>query len=285
MHLRTRPPVARLTATAALALATLATLSHGLAPAHAADTARPSDDPPPSPYTVSLTSSASTTDYAHRDVDLTGTVTRADGTPVADAPVVLLKSVLYDTWNPWGDPIDPTERETLNLGTVRTDAKGNFTLPDVKADRWEDKPSVFLFPRHRVEFQASYDPGDPDDNEIYFGGTRVAAQPVTSTLTYKVNRTKVRKGDTLVVTGKVTWPAGHGPVAGTRVFLRTYYESAYDAQTKTDASGLFTVRAKIRGYDNEFVVFSAPKDYYIAGASKDLPVKNVTRPAAGSVTP
>ncbi|GHC68263.1 acyl carrier protein [Streptomyces flavofungini] len=283
MHLRTRPPVARLTATAALALATL---TLGLAPAHAADaTATATDDPPEPAYTVSLTSSKSTTDYGHRDVDLTGTVSRADGTPVADAPVALLKSVLYDTWNPWGDPIDPTERETLNLGTVRTDAKGQFTLPDITADRWEDKNSVFLFPRHRVEFQASYDPGDPDDNEIYFGDTTVAAQPVASTISYKVNRTKVRKGDTLIVTGKVTWPAGHGPVAGTRVLLRTYYESAYNAQTTTDASGKFTVRTKIRDYDNEFVIFSAPKDYYIAGAGKDLPVKNVTRSVTGQVTP
>ncbi|MFD0412451.1 acyl carrier protein [Streptomyces sp. NPDC127108] len=281
MHLRSRLPVARLTATTALALATLAL---GMAPAHGADTARTTDGPPEAAYTVSLTSSDSTTDYAHRDVDLTGTVSRADGTPVADAPVKLLKSVLYDTWNPWGDPIDPTERETLNLGTVRTDAKGNFTLRDVKADRWEDRNSVFLFPRHRVEFQASYDPGDPTDNEIYFGDTTVAAQPVASKITYKVNRTKVRKGDTLIVTGKVTWPAGHGPVAGTRVLLRTYYESAYNAQTKTDASGKFTVRAKIRDYDNEFVVFSAPKDYYIARAAKDLPVKNVTRPVTTGVT-
>ncbi|WJV44229.1 acyl carrier protein [Streptomyces flavofungini] len=281
MHLRTRTPVARLTATAALALATLAL---GMAPAHGADTAASTDDPPEAAYTVSLTSSESTADYAHRDVDLTGTVTRADGSPVADAPVELLKSVLYDTWNPWGDPIDPTERETLDLGTVRTDTKGNFTLRDVKADRWEDKDSVFLFPRHRVEFQASYDPGDPSDNEIYFGDTTVAAQPVASTLTYKVNRTKVREGDTLIVTGKVTWPAGHGPVAGTRILLRTYYESAYNAQARTDANGKFTVRAKIRGYDNEFVVFSAPKDYYIAGASMDLPVKNVTRPTTADVT-
>ncbi|MFD0432854.1 hypothetical protein [Streptomyces chartreusis] len=29
-------------------------------------------------------------------------------------------------------------------------------------------------------------------------------------------------------------------------------------------------------YDNEFVIFSAPGDYYLAGASKNLSVKNVT---------
>ncbi|MVO85549.1 acyl carrier protein [Streptomyces sp. p1417] len=271
--MRPPSPVARLAATAALALATLA---FGLAPAHGADTASVPGGPPERAYTVSVTTDTSSTDFGRRTVDVTGSVTRADGTPVADAPVKLGKSVLFNTWNPWGDPIDPTEREFLKLGTVRTDAEGRFSLPDVTADRWETTDSVHLFPRHQVEFQASYDPGPPDDNEIYFGDTTVHAQAVPSTITYKVNRTKVRAGDTLVVTGKVTWPTGHGPVAGTRVLLRTYYESAYDAKTTTDARGNFTVRAKIRGYDHEFVVFSAPRDYYVAGASADLPVKNVT---------
>ncbi|MFH8796518.1 acyl carrier protein [Streptomyces sp. NPDC017941] len=271
--MRPRFPVARLTATAVLALATVGL---GPASAHGADPAAAPGGPAGPAYTVSVSADPAATDFDNRTVDLTGSVSRADGSPVADAPVELGKAVLYTTWNPWGDPIDPIEREYLKLGTVRTDADGRFTLPGVTADRWEDTPSVHLFPRHQVEFQASYDPGPPDDNEIYFDDTTVRASAVASSISYKVNRTKVRAGDTLVVRGRVTLPAGHGPVAGTRVLLRTYYESAYDARTTTDARGNFTVRARIRGYDRDFVLFSAPRDYYLAGASKDLPVKNVT---------
>ncbi|MFD9904269.1 acyl carrier protein [Streptomyces sp. NPDC059063] len=267
--MRSRLPVAGLTATATLALATLTV---AIPSAHASDTA-----PEPVPdYNVTLSASPTATDYGHRKVNLSGTVTRADGTPVADAPVKLFEAVTYNTWNPWGDPIDPTEREARNLRTVRTDAQGRFTLKKVKADRWKDTPSIYLFPRHEVQFDASYDPGDPDDNEIYFGQTTVGVRTVTSSISYKVNKTKVRKGDTLVVTGKVKWPAGHGSVKGAPVLLRTYYEAAYNAKTTADARGNFTVRAKIRSYDNEFAIFSAPKDYYIAGADKALPVKNVT---------
>ncbi|MGH4035924.1 acyl carrier protein [Actinomycetota bacterium Odt1-20B] len=273
MHLRL-PVAARLTAAAALALATVV----AAAPAHAAQAAPAQDEPPAQEFTVTLSSSAAATDYDHRSTNLSGTVTRADGTPVADAPVKLGKDVQYNTWNPWGDPIDPTERESLALGTVRTDANGRFTLDDVRADRWQDTASGYLFPRHQVLFWATYDPGDPDDNHYFYGDTTVNVKPVASSISYHVNRTKVRAGDTLLVTGKVTWPDGHGPVAGTRVLLRTYYESAYNAQATTDAHGNFAVRAKIRDYDNQFVVFSAPKDYYVAGADKTLPVKNVTRP-------
>ncbi len=259
-----RSTAARPTAVTALALAATAIL---VPPAHAAD----GDD-----YRVTLTSSTATTDYTNRTVDLTGTLTRADGTPVTHAPVRLEESVLFDTWNPWGDPIDPTEWETRDLGTVHTDDEGHFTLEDVPADRVDAKPSPYLFPRHRVMFRAVYDT-DPTDFHMAFADTTVKVKPVTSAITYRVNKTKVRVGDTLVVKGRIAWPAGHGPIAGTRVFLRTYFESAYNAQTTTDARGDFTVRAEIRNYDNEFVIFSAPKDYYIAGASKDLPVKNITR--------
>lgn len=280
MHSRSRFPVARLAATAALALATLAL---GVPSAQAADTDRASHRAPDDPFVVTLSSDVSRTDFTHRKVKLSGTVTRADGTPVAGAPVKLHKTVLFNTWNPWGDPIDPIERETLPLGTLHTDAEGKFKVSGVPADRWLDRDSVHLFPRHEVEFQASYDPGDPSDGHFYFAETTVGVRSVDSSLTYKVNKKKVRAGDTLVVTGKVTWPAGHGPVAGTRVLLRTYYESAYNAKTTTDARGNFTVRAKIRGYDRDFVIFSTPKDYYITGASESLPVTNVTprpRPAA-----
>ncbi|MFJ7073918.1 acyl carrier protein [Streptomyces sp. NPDC098781] len=258
-----RSTAARSAAVAAFALAATALV---VPPAHSAD----GDD-----YVVTLTSSAPTTDYKNRTVDLTGTLTRTDGTPVTDAPVQLEESVLFDTWNPWGDPIDPTEWETRGLGAVRTDDEGHFTMEDVPADRVESTPSPYLFPRHQVMFRAIYDT-DPTDFHMAFADTTVKVEPVTSLIAYKVNKTKVRKGDTLVVKGRIAWPGGHGPLAGTRVFLRTYYESAHNAQTTVDALGNFTVRAKIRDYDNEFVIFSAPKDYYIAGASRELPVKNVT---------
>ncbi|UUU19330.1 acyl carrier protein [Streptomyces sp. DSM 40750] len=270
--MRKRSPAARLTTTAVL---TLAITGAGVLPAHAYDRAPGvSGD---AAYRLDISADRLTTDYDERTVDLTGVLTRPDGTPVADAPVEVGQSVLYNTWNPWGDPIDPTERESRSLGTVRTDDQGRFTLSGVSADRWEERASLFLSPRHEVEFHASYDPAeDPTDRDIVFARAGVAVKPVASGITYKVNKARVRAGDTLVVTGKVTWPAGHGPVAGTRVFLRTYFESQYNAQTTTDAKGNFTVRAKIRGYDREFVILSAPADYYIAKASKALPVRNVT---------
>ncbi|KOG89962.1 hypothetical protein [Streptomyces varsoviensis] len=267
--MNTRIPLARLTTAAALALATTAI---GVPATHAAGTPEP-----PDPFKVTLTSSAAATDFTHRTVDLTGTVTRADGTPAAGVPVQLSQNVTFETWNPWGDPIDPTERESRGLGTLRTDAEGRFALSGVPADRWEKEDSKFPSPSHEVEFRAAYDPGDPDDGHFFFADTSVTVQPVASTLSYKVDKTKVHPGDTLTVTGKVAWPAGHGPVKGTRVLLRTYYETEFNAQTTADANGNFTVRAKIRKDDHDFVLFSAPKDYYIAGATKELPVKNVPR--------
>ncbi|MEV0278823.1 acyl carrier protein [Streptomyces sp. NPDC050610] len=267
--MNTRIPLARLATAAVLAMATTAI---GMPAAHAARAAEPEDA-----FKVTLSSSAATTDFTHRTVDLTGTVTRADGAPVADVPVQLSQNVTFETWNPWGDPIDPTERESRGLGTLRTDAKGRFALSGVPADRWEKKDSKFPIASHEVEFRAAYDPGDPDDGHFFFADTSVTVQPVASTLSYKVDKTKVHPGDTLTVTGKVAWPAGHGPVKGARVLLRTYYETESNAQTTADANGNFTVRAKIRKDDHDFVLFSAPKDYYIAGATKELPVKNVPR--------
>ncbi len=256
-----RLPGARPTAVAVLTLLTSAVVAPS---AHSAD----------HDYTVTLTSSTATTDFDHRTVDLTGTLTRPDGTPAADTPVQLEQSVLFKTWNPWGDPIDPTEWETRSLGTVRTDANGRFTLEDVPADRWDSRPSPYLSPRHEVHFRAMYDT-DPTDGQMAFADTAVRVEPVASSLTYQVSKLIVRPGDALTVKGKVTWPAGHGPVAGTRVFLRQYFESEYNAQTTTDAAGNFTIRTKIREDDREFVVFSAPKDYYLTGVSKDLPVMNI----------
>jgi hypothetical protein len=252
--------------TTAVAVLTLLTGAVVVPSAHSADR----------DYTVTLTSSTATTDFDHRTVDLTGTLTRPDGTPAADTPVQLEQSVLFNTWNPWGDPIDPTEWETRSLGTVRTDVKGRFTLEDVPADRWDDQPSRYLSPRHEVQFRAMYDT-DPSDGQMAFADTSVSVEPVASSLTYRVSNVVVHPGMRLTVTGKVTWPAGHGPVAGTRVFLRQYYESEYNAQTTTDADGNFTINTRIREGDHEFVLFSAPKDYYMASASKELPVRNIAR--------
>lgn len=274
--MRIRSRAARLTT--ATVLAALAATAAGALPAQGATPALARNaTAADAAYELSLTASRFTTDFQHRTVTLTGTLTRPDGTPVAGAPVAVGQNVLYTTWNPWGDPIDPIERENRSLGTVVTDADGRFTLPGVKADRWDDQGSIFLNPRHEVEFYASYDPAeDPTDHDIVFTRAVVAVKPVMSTITYKVDKTRVRPGDTLTVTGKVAWPVGHGPVAGTRVLLRTFYESEYNAETTTDAGGNFTVRARIRSYDHEFVLFSAPKDYYIARATKPLPVKNTT---------
>lgn len=228
-------------------------------------------------YTVTLTTSTDSTDFDHRTVDLTGTLTAPDGTPAANHPVQLEQSVLFRTWNPWGDPIDPTEWETRSLGTVRTDAEGRFKLEDVPADRWDARPSPYLDPRHEVMFRAMYDTDDPTDGQMAFADAEVSVQPAASSLTYRVSNIIVRAGTRLTVTGKVAWPAGHGPVEGTRVFLRQYFESEYNAQTTADADGNFTITTTVRGRDYEFVLFSAPKDYYMSGVTKELPIKNITR--------
>ncbi|GHH69225.1 hypothetical protein GCM10018793_01350 [Streptomyces sulfonofaciens] len=229
-------------------------------------------------YHLALSTDPASPDFTDRTVDVGGVLTRDDGTPVADAPVSVGEGVLFETWNPWGDPIDPVERESRGLGTVRTDENGRFTLPDVTADRWDSTPSPFLTPLHEVEFWASYDPPeDPTDQDIVFGDTLVNTPSVSSGITYRVNRTKVRAGDTLTVTGKVIFPEGHGPVAGTRVLLRGNWENEYNAQTTADADGNFTVSLKVQDYYQDFAVFSAPNDYFISKAGQDLPVVNVTR--------
>ncbi|MFF1449895.1 acyl carrier protein [Streptomyces sp. NPDC058274] len=274
--MRLRPLAARLTATALLALTTTAaaTLPASAEPAGGAGAPGTST---PAPYQLTLSTNPSTADFGHRTVNLTGTLSRADGSPVTDATVPVKEAVLYKTWNPWGDPIDPIERESRSLGTLRTDSNGHFTLDGVSADRWLTQNSTFVTPLNQVQFYASYDPPeDPTNQDIVFAETTVVTQPTAGTISYKVNKTRVHAGEILVVQGKVTWPAGHGPVAGTRVLLRTYFESSFNAQTTTDAQGNFIVTSKIRDYDNEFVIFSAPNDYYLAGASQNLPVKNLS---------
>lgn len=269
--MRTRLLVARCTAMALLGFATIA----ATAPTAVAEPAVAGA------YTVTLAADPVSTDFDHRTVTLTGAVTRSDGTPVADGAVQLGESVLYETWNPWEDPIDPIERETRTVDNVRTDENGQFSLSDVLVDRWSEEPSRYLNPLNEVNFFANYDADpandDPLGRDIFSAQLPVATTPVASTLTYKVDKKKVREGDTLTVTGNVSWPDGHGPVAGTRVFLRTYSQTPgqYNAQTTADAAGNFTVSSEVRDFDDEFVIFSAPSDYYISGVSHKLPVEKV----------
>lgn len=263
--MRTRPLPVRFAATALLTLATLAASTYAAAPDAAA-----SDDG----YVVTLQSDPAVTDYDRRHTDLSGTVTHTDGTPVADADVQLNEFLVFDTWNPWGDPIDPEYLETNPLGTLHTDADGRFGLADVLVDHVTD--SSLMNSAHQVRFAAVYDvDGDPNTpQDSYYGESTMDVDAVPSTLTYHVNKTTVHAGDTLTVTGTVDWADGHGPVAGTEVFLRTYYENEYRVRTTTDENGTFTLSAQVRDYDNEFVVFSAPRDYYVAGVSRTLPVTN-----------
>lgn len=295
--MRSCPTAGRSIATALFALL----MAGASAPAHAAppapatpsplttSTATPAGTSPSTTapaaasYRLALSATPDHTSFDRRTVDLSGTLTRSDGSPVRDAPISVGQGVMYATWNPWGDPINPVESENRSLGTLHTDRSGRFTLDDVAADRWLDENSVLLTPLDQVEFYATYDPAeDPSDHDLVYADTTVTTSPVAGTLTYRVNKTVVRTGDTLTVTGRVGWPAGHGPVAGTRVFLRTYYETQYNAQTTTDSQGNFTVSARIRAYDREFVIFSAPHDYYIRGAEHALPV---TFGNAGGGTP
>ncbi|MGW5449326.1 hypothetical protein [Streptomyces asiaticus] len=117
----------RLAATAALLLAA------GALSAPAAS-AKPTDASPGDAYVLNVSTNPTSTDYDNRRVDVTGTVTKADGTPAPNFPVTVQEVVLFTTWNPWGDPIDPNYYEPRDLGTPVTDANGKFTIPDVDID-------------------------------------------------------------------------------------------------------------------------------------------------------
>jgi hypothetical protein len=263
-----RPRTARIAAAASLVLATIAA---GALPAHAADAAPRTVGPPGQPYQLNLLTDPASTDYDHRRVNLTGVLTRADGTPVVNGGVVVSEAIIFTTWNPWGDPIDPIYSEARTLDTVRTDQNGQFALPDTLADHVGNSSLSQVQPV--VEFDAEYDPdGDPATYNSVFDSIQRPAVPVQSTLTYKVDKTRVHTGDTLTVSGTVGRPAGHGSVAGTPVFLRAFSESLSDARTTADAAGRFSFRYTVRGEDADFHVFSAPTDFYVAGASADLPV-------------
>ncbi|MFJ5272838.1 acyl carrier protein [Streptomyces sp. NPDC088358] len=260
----------RLAATAALLLAAGA-LS---APAAAA---KPSNASPGDAYVLTVSTDPAGTDYDNRSVDVIGTVTKADGTPAPHIPVTVQEVVLFTTWNPWGDPIDPTYYEPRDLGTPVSDADGKFTIPDVAIDHVGG--SSLLNVQHRVQITALYDEdGDlntPQDG--YYADTTVAADAKSSSLSYKVNKKKVKAGDILTVQGKVTLPKGVEP-GGTEVFLQTYNEVEYHVRATTEDDGFFVLSVRVSADDDTFELRTAPRDFYVAGASRSLPITNTSRP-------
>ncbi|MEV6130924.1 acyl carrier protein [Streptomyces violaceusniger] len=260
----------RLAATAALLLAA------GALSAPAAS-AKPSDASPGDAYVLTVSTNPPSTDYDNRSVDVTGTVTKADGTPAPNIPVTIQEVVLFTTWNPWGDPIDPTYYEPRDLGTPVTDAGGKFTIPDVDIDHVTG--SSLLNVQHEVRITALYDEdGDlntPQDG--YYADTTVAANPKSSSVSYQVNRKKVKAGDILTVQGRVTLPKGVEP-QGTEVFLQTYWENEYRVKTTIEGDGFFVLSVRVSGEDDTFRLRTAPTDLYVAGADQPLPITNTSLP-------
>ncbi|WP_405972597.1 acyl carrier protein [Streptomyces sp. NBC_00988] len=257
----------RLAATTALLLAAGA-LS---APAASADAA------PGDAYVLTVTTNPASTNYAERYVDVTGTVTKADGTPAPNIPVTLQEVVQFTTWNPWGDPIDPNYYEPRDLGKPVTDANGKFTIPDVDIDR--SGGSSLLNVQHDVHITALYDEdGDlntPQDG--YFAETTVAAKTRSSSVSYSVNKKKVKAGDILTVQGKVTLPKGVEP-QGTEVFLQTYWEQESHVKVTAEDDGFFVLSVRVSSYDDTFTLRTAPTDLYVAGAVQKLPITNTSLP-------
>jgi len=257
----------RLAATAALLLA-VGALS---APTASAD---------PSPgdaYVLKVTTDPAATTSADRRVDVTGTVTKADGTPAPNIPVTVQEVVRFTTWNPWGDPIDPTYYEPRDLGTPVTDANGKFTVPDVGIDHTTG--SSLLNVQQGVQITALYDEdGDlntPQDG--YYAGTTVGVNTQSSSVSYRLSKKKVKAGDILTVTGKVTLPKGV-QAQGTEVFLQTYWEQEYDVKATATYGGFFVLSVRVSGYDDTFTLRTAPRDMYVAGAQQQLPVTNTSLP-------
>lgn len=262
-----RSPGLRNQLAAALSLLLAATAAGALS----AGPARATVGPPGQSYALNLSTDPASTDYDHRTVDLTGVLTTADGTPVPNGSVVVSETLIFDTWNPWGDPIDPYSYESRPLGTVPTDQDGRFALPGTLIDHVGT--STLARSAHYVELDAEYDPdGDPATYNSVYDRTVLHAAPVPTTLTYKVSGNRVHEGDVLTVTGTVGVAPGHGSLAGTQVFLRAYWEAQSNAMTTTDAAGRFTFRYKVGRDDYDFAIFSAPLDYYLAGTEYALPV-------------
>ncbi|WP_105969074.1 acyl carrier protein [Streptomyces geranii] len=239
--------------------------------------AKPSDDEPARAYVLTVSTDPTSTDYENRRVDVTGTVTKADGTPAAGVPVTVREVVRFTTWNPWGDPIDPTYYDPRDLGTPVTDATGTFTVPDVNIDLMSG--NSLLNVQREVQITATYDEdGDlntPQDG--YFTDTTVTTKARTSSVSYQVNKKKVKAGDILTVQGKVTLPKGVEET-GTEVFLQTYWESQYRVKVRAEEDGFFVMSVRVRDYDDTFTLRTAPTDLYVAGAEKPLPITNTSLP-------
>jgi hypothetical protein len=247
------------------------------APAASASTTAPGSAADDGGYVLSVHTDPASTDYDNRRVDVTGTVTTADGAPAAGIPVTVDEVVLFTTWNPWGDPIDPHDYEPRELGVPVTDAGGHFTIPDVSIDHVGG--SSLLNVEHDVQITASYDvDGDPDTpQDGYYTDTTVAATPEASTVTYHLNKKKVKAGDILTIDGKVTVPRGVEP-EGTEIFLQTYWESESHVKTETEDDGTFVLSVRVRSQDDTFVLRTAPRDFYVAGSTVKLPVVNRSHP-------
>lgn len=262
--MRPRPFTTRLALAVSLAVASTAVAA---LPAHA------TIGPPGQPYALNLSTDPATTDFGHRTVDVSGVLTTADGTPVVNGAVVLTESVVFATWNPWGDPIDPYYGDDRALGTFHTDQNGRFTLPGALIDHVGDGSLIQAL--HTVELNAEYDPdGDPATYNSVYDSIDRDLPTVRTTLTSKADRTRVHAGDVLTVSGTVTVPPGYGSPEGTEVFLRSYWEDEWNARTTADAAGHYTIRYTVRGYDQDFSVQSAPKDLYLAGDSNALTIHN-----------
>ncbi|MDX2546422.1 acyl carrier protein [Streptomyces sp. WI04-05B] len=260
----------RLVVTAALLL-TAGTLSTSTA------SAKPSDDAPARTYVLKVSTNPTTTDFSHRRVDVTGTVTKADGTPAPNVPVTIQEVIRFTSWNPWGDPIDPTDYEPRDLGTPVTDAKGKFTIPHVDIDHVTG--SSLLDVQRKVEITASFDldgnGNTPEDGS--FARTLVTTKAKATSVTYKVSKKKVKKGDILTIQGKVALPKGMDR-EGTQVFLQTYWENESRVQTTTEEDGFFVMSVRVRNYDGTFKLRTAPRDLYVAGTVQNLPITNTSLP-------
>ena len=111
----------------------------------------------------------------------------------------------------------------------------------------------------------------------YFADTPVAANAKSSSVSYKVNKKKVKAGDILTVQGKVTLPKGVEP-QGTEVFLQTYWEQESHVKTTVEDDGFFVLSVRVSSYDDTFTLRTAPTDLYVAGAEQKLPITNTSLP-------
>ncbi|BBJ47348.1 hypothetical protein SSPO_100660 [Streptomyces antimycoticus] len=119
------------------------------------------------------------------------------------------------------------------------------------------------------------DPNTPQDG--YYADTTVAANAQSSSVSYQVNKKKVKAGDILTVQDKVTLPKGVER-AGTEVFLQTYWDSEYHVKTTTEDDGFFVLSVRVSREGDTFRLRTAPTDLYVAGTDQPLPITNTSLP-------